>query len=615
MPDITSVGTRISQAAQTVFRACANNTPHRVDTGPTNGGLTNGNSKTIHYFGAEGANQIQVVYSNWHSEYTVWNDRTNLVAAADLTINASIEDENGYIYPLTFNGQKTIVLKPNAVVKCDPFYLKFRPMGYCIIRTHYNGASWPKARLSCPNLGQFFNEDSSTTDCTTGGADLADNGVNGYGPTLILGDVQKSVVCLGDSITQGTGMTFNERGRRNTLGWAETRIHQSFGIPTVNLSEPGAQGYHFSEDRRVYVTKQILALANPTHVVFAFGTNDIAEYSLSQLQPYFLDMFREQKGYGRKLIVPTICPETASSDSWATNANQTPDATSTPRRNAVNAWFKTLVGTEIDAVADIDALAADGDVWDVEAGYKTTDGLHPAQTISPGRECQYQLGEALTASMFSATDLSVAGKTIPEIMALSGGRMSANTSQVDIPNPRLLGAYTAFFAVQFDDVPPAATGARFLLSQSGSNRLQLRMEASGLTLYAQADGSSQYSYLRPGTPAADQLVVFAVRWDGASYSFRSTLGNGAGTPVTATITDGNYAKNTQTTPVKIPLAVIYTRSDWTTGFIDAIIAGGAFPEGPADFVYAPGLSWNTGESSFLCTEGECEITDCADFGA
>lgn len=216
---------------------------------------------------------------------------------------------------------------------------------------------------------------------------------SGSPPFLIIGVPASpipSVVFIGDSIATGKGDT--AASAFGSLGYISRGLEAVNGhtVPSQKISV-GSDSYVFNTIQKAPRKRNIIQYA--THVIIQLGTNDVASaVTLATIQGQLNQLMTDIKSmtgpYGKapKIAVCCLLPETTSTDTWMTAANQTPVAgfTSGGVRDTYNTWIKSIVGAGlIDAVIDANVYVEDqGNLnkWITTgaANYPTTDGVHPS---------------------------------------------------------------------------------------------------------------------------------------------------------------------------------------------------------------------------------------------
>lgn len=190
------------------------------------------------------------------------------------------------------------------------------------------------------------------TDKTLVGTIQNTTGGNGYAPEALLAKpsgLVRTVGCLGDSISYGTGNVFkygswcteaiNFAGI--TAGLA-TRV--ATAIPYVNTSQPGETVANLIVPTNHMNRFSLLARVKNT--MGMIGVNDIRlGATQANVQGNLVILWTQQRVFGTNPYYGTITPVSSSTTNFINLAGQTTDA-SNPVRIAVNAWLRA--GARID---------------------------------------------------------------------------------------------------------------------------------------------------------------------------------------------------------------------------------------------------------------------------
>ncbi|WP_230203031.1 SGNH/GDSL hydrolase family protein [Parafrankia discariae] len=321
---------------------------------------------------------------------------TNQTPALDSAYWAQVQ-----FYPAFFRGASSadVTIAPGHVVVSEPigispsipkgsaFYINniVQPMSGSTMNqgsfprgghTHKVAAGEYEAHVA---LGSASVTDVTTTTPNT----ISGDGSPGYAPMAIVGQPSAAtavVYLCGDSIMNGTGDDFvlgSELG-----GWGVRLLADDPATPTKYLyphlrSARGSSRGHYQYGPGWQ--RRLALAAGCTHVIDEWATNDIAApRTFAQVQAAALDRWRAFARMGLIVYASTCVPRTTSTDSWATEANQTPAANfgSGSAWAQYNTWVRTvpspLAGVIDAAAATVDT--ATGLVW--RNGF-TIDGIHP----------------------------------------------------------------------------------------------------------------------------------------------------------------------------------------------------------------------------------------------
>jgi lysophospholipase L1-like esterase len=184
-----------------------------------------------------------------------------------------------------------------------------------------------------------------------------------------------TIVCFGDSITDGNGSTVDGHNRwpdvlRNRL--AELPASQSKSV--VNEGISGNQIIFYpglnppsSPTALDRMERDVLSRAGVTHVIFFEGSNDLARgATFEQITDGLTQVYQRAKEAGLRIIGATVIPR--HNAAWLPAYN--------PVRHAVNDWIRS--NPELDAVLDFDELLKDpSDADHINPLYDSGDHIHP----------------------------------------------------------------------------------------------------------------------------------------------------------------------------------------------------------------------------------------------
>ncbi|MCK1585501.1 hypothetical protein IVB03_39595 [Bradyrhizobium sp. 168] len=219
------------------------------------------------------------------------------------------------------------------------------------------------------------------TDKTMGGS-IASPGGGAYMPDVaVLGMTSKKTVWVaGDSRQEGV----NDTGDVSTDTGEIPRC-----ISSLAYINGGTAGDRASWAKTNY-SKRLTLAGYCSNIISGYGRNDIygASSSLATLQADTL-AFRALFASTKPFDITTVIPDTTSTDTFATVANQTVVAVKEGIRTSYNAWVRaggiSGVRNTYDLAAAIEVnssgvLTTDGGFWPAP-GY-TTDGIHESQTAN-----------------------------------------------------------------------------------------------------------------------------------------------------------------------------------------------------------------------------------------
>jgi lysophospholipase L1-like esterase len=185
-----------------------------------------------------------------------------------------------------------------------------------------------------------------------------------------------TIVCFGDSITDGNGSTIDGHNRwPDVLRARLAELSASRSKSVVNEGISGNQIDFYpglnpptSPTALARMERDVLSRAGVTHVIFFEGSNDIARgATVEQITTGLTEVYRRARAAGLKIIGATVIPR--HNTAW----NPT---TMNPVRHGVNAWIRS--NPDLDAVLDFDELLKDPVNPDlINPLYDSGDHIHP----------------------------------------------------------------------------------------------------------------------------------------------------------------------------------------------------------------------------------------------
>jgi lysophospholipase L1-like esterase len=311
------------------------------------------------------------------------------IAAATVSLVAE-DGKLGPVLPLSFAGQKAVVIPAGAPLLSDPLQL---PVG-------------ARARLS---VSLYLPEPTGPCTChSVGVQDAFVSGPGDYTAASFTADhtvqmrafvsgveVQsargRTIVVLGDSISDGVGSTVNTDHRWPDLLAARLAARKdgsSWGVANQGISGNRVLDGGAGESALSRFDRDVLGQAGVTHVILFLGVNDLGisfgNVTEGPMAQYFRALIPKEKataqriiaGYqqliarahahGIKIYGATIAPYEGASY-WS--------AAGESERAAINQWIRT--GAAFDAVLDFDAVLRDPTLQTrIRESYQAGDHLH-----------------------------------------------------------------------------------------------------------------------------------------------------------------------------------------------------------------------------------------------
>jgi lysophospholipase L1-like esterase len=339
---------------------------------------------------AVAGSQIRVRVSNEE------NDKPLRITTGSVGLAAGDFDaQPGSIKPLTFGGQRDIVIPAGAPALSDPVQMAVS-VGKELVVSLYTPSGlavkpFGGALLSVADGDQTSNEKLSGSGSIIGRPLVS--GVSVLTPTPV-----RIIVAFGDSITDGNRAKLGEL--RSWPEELEHRLAARNGGPTLAVIDAGIGGNRvimggWGKAAVARFDRDVTRIGGVSHVVVLEGINDIgnAGQSLFGTSPPletadliagYRQLIARAHARGIKLIMGTLLP--FSGAMYFSPAKE-------QQRAAVNRWIRT--SGEPDGVIDFDAITRDpAEPARMRADYDSGDHLHPG-------EAGYRaMGDAIDLKLF-----------------------------------------------------------------------------------------------------------------------------------------------------------------------------------------------------------------------
>lgn len=367
--------------------------------------------------GSGDLSELRLLLDNWRLSYST---NTMINAGNTLPIQGASLEIGGVIRPITFGGQQSVTLADGANdVLSDG-----------LMPTDFSLSTFAQGTTALVKLLVMFDSASASFLCNSSARAVSQSGArvawfdptvttssdvyaagqwtatgtavttrsNGYVPKLVGRHTSvnaKVWLSVGDSISQGTGDS-GSTNRVAGLGWMSRAMRDTSDKDASQVAYM-SMAVHGSASTLPVADARYATLAKyATHAVVMYGTNDMGNNGtgtpLATLQSRLTAVYSLLRTNGiNKILAGHLLPRTTSTDSWATEANQTYsggtggwDSTGIPSQT--NAWLTAQVGSLVDGVQHWPSIRSTDDLKFITTGtanYATTDGTHPT-TVSYG---------------------------------------------------------------------------------------------------------------------------------------------------------------------------------------------------------------------------------------
>ncbi len=286
-------------------------------------------------------------------------------------------------HPITFAGQPSVLIPVGAGFISDPVGMPVSSLSNLTISFHLPAA--PSVQTAHPG--------SRATSYLLAGNHVNDPELPGAERIVrwmqitevdVTGPANRTVVALGDSITDGHAATTDGNDRWPDVLAAHLK---SSGMTQVGVANEGIGGNHLltnglGQSVLERFDRDVLAVAGVRSIVLLEGINDLGALSrtpnatsqqhtdlVARMQAAYVQIIDRAHAHGIKIFGATITPDTGS-DYYH------PTPTDDADRQAVNAWIRQP--GHFDGFVDFDALLRDPAHPDrLLPAYDSGDHLHP----------------------------------------------------------------------------------------------------------------------------------------------------------------------------------------------------------------------------------------------
>lgn len=333
----------------------------------------------------------------FHNHQATGSSPVDVAGPNTITVKGSIEPViGGTIYPVTFRGAVSADIIGGMDVISDIVYVPITKGQYFWTRSYVHVANtshtYPVRFQTALSTEGYTNYLSGTdVDATVSGAISAASSQS-FGPSTVVGIVSGTgantgVVKVGDSIAAGSSDVSDTSG---PISGFIDRALIAAGCGEVSIARSSSVSGDFTSGA---MSMRFPLARFGQQAIVAIGINDAGGgVSLVTYQANMTSLVASLKAQGvRDIYACTLAPESTSTDSWATLANQTPGRTGgagqaahEALRQSYNTWLRTVPAI-FTGVFDTGALVEQGGAsaptgkWIVNgsANYLTLDGLHP----------------------------------------------------------------------------------------------------------------------------------------------------------------------------------------------------------------------------------------------
>lgn len=344
-----------------------------------------------------GGSSIRVMYSNRFGTQPLLLD---VVAIAPALAPGESRIAPGSSRVVTFAGRPSVLIPVGASFVSDPVALPVAALANVAISFH----------LPVAPVGESGHPGSRATSFLASGNHVSDPTLPPVEKTVrwfqmaevdVSGPVPRTVVILGDSVTDGHGATTDGNDR-----WPDVLAArlQGDGVPQIAVANEGIGGNHLLTDgigqsALERFDPDVLAVAGVHWVVVLDGINDLGALArtpnataathadlVARMEAAYIQLIERAHAHGLKVYGATLTPDSGS-------AYYHPNAEDEAARQAVNAWIRQP--GHFDGFVDFDQTVRDpAHPSQLLPAFDSGDHLHP------GPAGYRAMGEAVPLAWF-----------------------------------------------------------------------------------------------------------------------------------------------------------------------------------------------------------------------
>jgi lysophospholipase L1-like esterase len=320
-----------------------------------------------------GGQRVRLVFSNRYGR--------SPVAIGAVRLAPADHPDGGRL--LSFSGQRGATLAPGALVTSDPVELPVAPLARLTVTSYFPGpAKVTSFHWGAQQTIQLLPGDATASRVSTPGS--AVRGRLFLNAVLVESAAARTVVALGDSITDGNGST-PDADRRWPDFLARRLAPRGIGVANAGISGARLLADGMGVNALARFEQDVLAQPGVTDVVVLLGINDIgwpgspfapdeAPATLDALAAGFRQLVAMAHARGVRVTGCTLPPFEGALEGTPYAGHYSPRKE--VLRQALNAWIRSAGA--FDAVADFDAVLRDPrNPRRMRAAYDSGDHLHP----------------------------------------------------------------------------------------------------------------------------------------------------------------------------------------------------------------------------------------------
>lgn len=274
--------------------------------------------------------------------------------------------------PVTFSRKEGVLIPAGSEVYSDPFYYPLKTQSEVAISIYFGEVpskltSHAGSRtFSFIEKGNKINEKKFSDDLKTAHWYVITSIEVSSSPT------KKTVVCFGDSITDGRGSTDDKQNR-----WTDVlskKLYLNDDTINVGVVNAGIGGTLLRTSGLERFERDVLNIKGVAYVIVLYGVNDIlfSDATVDQIIDAYKILIK--KAHEKEILIygATILPF-GRNDNWSKQRDNA--------RNEVNDWIRNSIKDPdgFDSYFDFDQVIRDPkNISNIYDKYDCNDGLHPS---------------------------------------------------------------------------------------------------------------------------------------------------------------------------------------------------------------------------------------------
>lgn len=331
-------------------------------------GLSNNSIRQIVHISASGQN-LRLKLSNK-------NGKTNLeikeITIADSNSQGTGEIDLKTLTTLRFNGENNIIIPPGEEIYTDTKSYPLKALSEITISIYFGETPDNLTGHPASRTFSFIEIGNTIYNQTFSKENKIDHWYFISAIEVASSPRKKTVVCFGDSITDGSGSTNDKQNRWPDL--LSTKLHLNKETSDIAVVNKGIGGNKITTQGLERYSYDVLDVKGVTHIIVLYGVNDINALNAtsSEIISAYKQIIKEAHKNNIFIYAGTILPY-GNYFRWTEEREK--------YRQEVNDWIRNEKPEEggFDAFFDFDQIIRDpNDETKIYSEYDCGDGLHPS---------------------------------------------------------------------------------------------------------------------------------------------------------------------------------------------------------------------------------------------